>query len=57
MASYTDPPEDGRGRRDLSVAVVFLVLAVLFLYLPPGTQGQVAERYLKHIASFQFRDK
>ena len=43
MASYTDPPEDGRGRRDLSVAVVFLVLAVLVLYLPSGTQGQVAE--------------
>lgn len=45
MASYTDPPEDGRGRRDLSVAVVFLVLAGFVLYLPQGTQGQVAEAF------------
>ena len=42
MASYTDPPEEGQGRRDLTVALAFLVLAILALYLPPGTQSQVA---------------
>jgi len=42
MASYTDPPEEGRGRRDLTVALAFLVLAALVLYLPPGNQSQVA---------------
>jgi len=42
MASYTDPPEEGRGRRDLTVALVFLALAALALYLPPGAQSQVA---------------
>ncbi len=42
MASYTDPPEEGRGRRDLTVALTFLVLAILALFLPPGTQSQVA---------------
>lgn len=42
MASYTDPPEEGRGRRDLTVALAFLLFAILALYLPPGTQGQIA---------------
>jgi len=42
MASYTDPPEEGRGRRDLTVALAFLFFAVMALYVPPGTQSQVA---------------
>jgi len=42
MASYTDPPEDGRGRRDLTVAFAFLFFAAVVLYLPQGTQSQVA---------------
>jgi rod shape-determining protein MreC len=43
MASYTDPPEEGRGRRDLTVALVFLFLAAVALYLPSGVQSQIAE--------------
>jgi len=42
MASYTDPPEDGRGRRDLAVAFAFLLLAAVVLYLPQGSQSQLA---------------
>ncbi len=42
MASYTDLPEDGRERGRLSAAVVFLLLAVVTLYLPPNLQGQIA---------------
>jgi rod shape-determining protein MreC len=42
MASYTDPPEEGRGRRDFTVALGFVLLAVMALYLPPGIQSQVA---------------
>ena len=42
MASYTDPPEEGRGRRDLTVALAFLLMAIMALYLPPGAQSQVA---------------
>jgi rod shape-determining protein MreC len=42
MASYTDPPEEGRGRRDLTVALVFLFLAVTALYLPSEAQSRVA---------------
>jgi len=42
MASYTDPPEEGRGRRDLTVAGFFLVLSVILLYLPTGVQSQVS---------------
>ena len=42
MASYTDPPEEGQGRRDLTVALAFLFLAILALYAPPGIQSQVA---------------
>ncbi len=43
MASYTDPPEEGRGRRDLTVALVFLFFAAVALYLPDPLQSQVAE--------------
>lgn len=42
MASYTDSPEEGRGRRDLTVALVFLFLSLVVLYLPAGLQNQVA---------------
>jgi len=45
MASYSDPPEQGRGRRDLSVAVVFLLFSVAVLFLPAGTQSQVAATF------------
>jgi len=45
MASYTDPPEERRGRRDLSAAVVFLLLSIAVLYLPSGTQSQVAAAF------------
>ncbi|MGD2121857.1 MAG: rod shape-determining protein MreC [Gemmatimonadota bacterium] len=43
MASYTEPPEEGRGRRDLTVAFAFLFLAAVALYLPAEVQSQVAE--------------
>jgi rod shape-determining protein MreC len=43
MASYTDPPEEGRGRRDLFISLAFFFLSALALYLPAGTQGQLAE--------------
>jgi rod shape-determining protein MreC len=43
MASYTDPPEESRGRRDLFISLAFFFLAALALYLPSGTQGQLAE--------------
>jgi rod shape-determining protein MreC len=42
MASYSDSPEEGRGRRDLTVAVVFLLLSIVVLYLPPEMQSQMA---------------
>ena len=42
MASYTDSAEEGRGRRDLSVAVAFLVLSLVVLYLPADFQNQLA---------------
>ncbi|MFH1765301.1 MAG: rod shape-determining protein MreC [Gemmatimonadota bacterium] len=42
MASYTDPPEEGRGRRDLTVALAFLALAILALYLPQDNQSQIS---------------
>ena len=32
MASYTEPPEDGRRRRDITVAFAFLFLAAVALY-------------------------
>lgn len=43
MASYTDPPEEGRGRRDLSAAGFFLVLGALTFFLPPESQGRIAQ--------------
>lgn len=43
MASYTEPPEEGRGRRDITVAFVFLFLSAVALYLPAAVQSQVAE--------------
>ncbi len=42
MASYSDSPDETRGRRDLTVALVFILLSLLVLYLPAGTQSQVA---------------
>lgn len=42
MASYTDPPEEGRSRRDLTVAGLFVVLAVITLNLPGGIQNQIS---------------
>lgn len=42
MATYSESSEENRGRRDLTVAGVFFVLAVVILYLPEGTQGQLA---------------
>jgi rod shape-determining protein MreC len=43
MASYTDPPEEGRGRRELTVALTFLFLSAAVLYLPPEAQSRLAE--------------
>jgi len=43
MASYTDPPEVGRGRRDLTVAFGFLLLSAVALYLPSEAQARLAE--------------
>jgi len=42
MASYSDSPDETRGRRDLTVALVFILLSLLVLYLPAGAQSQVA---------------
>lgn len=42
MAKYTDSPEEGRGRRDPTVAVAFLLFSIVVLYLPSGIQNQVA---------------
>ena len=43
MASYTDPPEDGRGRQDLTVAITVLVFSVGILFLPSGAQSRMAD--------------
>jgi rod shape-determining protein MreC len=43
MTSYTDPPEVGRGRRDLTVVLVFLFLSGVALYMPSGAQGRIGE--------------
>jgi rod shape-determining protein MreC len=42
MGSHTESPEESRGRRDLAVAAVFLVLAIVAFYLPPVLQDQVS---------------
>ncbi len=42
MANFSDSPEEGRGRRALTVASVFLFLSVVILYLPSGVQNQIA---------------
>jgi rod shape-determining protein MreC len=42
MASYTESPDEGRGRRNLAIAVTFLVLSVVVLYLPPRAQWGIA---------------
>jgi rod shape-determining protein MreC len=42
MATYTDSPEEGRRRRDRTVAVVFFLLSLVILYLPDAVQGQLA---------------
>ena len=42
MAGYTDSPEEGRERRSLTAAVVFLILSVVTLYLPRPVQDQLA---------------
>ena len=43
MESFTDPPEGERGRRDLFVALAFLLLSGVTLYLPGQVQARVAE--------------
>jgi rod shape-determining protein MreC len=43
MASYTEPPEEGRGRRDLPGVVGAVLLSLVLLYLPAGTQARLAE--------------
>ena len=43
MASYTDPPEGGRGRRDFTIASAFFLFSVVALYLPQGAQARIAE--------------
>ena len=43
MASYTDPPEEGRGRRDLFTAGFFLLMGGLAFFLPPEPQGRIAQ--------------
>jgi rod shape-determining protein MreC len=45
MASYSESPEEARGRRDLAVAVVFFLLSLLVLYLPGGVQSQIAATF------------
>ena len=42
MASYPDSPKEGRGRRNLTGAVVVLLLSIIVLYLPVGIQNQMA---------------
>jgi rod shape-determining protein MreC len=42
MVSYTDPPEEGRGRRDLTVAGFFVALSLVLIYLPMGVQSQIS---------------
>lgn len=43
MDSYTDPPEGQRGRRDFSIALVFLFLSLVLLYLPDSAQTRMAD--------------
>ena len=45
MASFTESPGEARGRRDLSVAVVFFVLSLVVLYLPEGAQSRLAATF------------
>ncbi|MGW8267317.1 MAG: rod shape-determining protein MreC [Longimicrobiales bacterium] len=45
MAIYADSPEEARGRREFSVALVFVLLSLVVLYLPEGVQSQVAAAY------------
>jgi rod shape-determining protein MreC len=45
MASYTEPPEEGRGRRDLPVVVGLILLSIVALYLPAGTQARIAQGF------------
>ena len=42
MASFTDSPEEARGRRNLMVALAFLFLSIVVLYLPSGVQNQIS---------------
>jgi rod shape-determining protein MreC len=42
MASYTDAPDEGRGRRDLSMAAFFFLCSVVVFYLPGGVQERIA---------------
>jgi len=45
MARYTDSPDEARGRRNLVVAVFFLLLALAILYLPERAQNQLAASF------------
>jgi rod shape-determining protein MreC len=45
MASYSESPEEVRGRRDLAVAAVFFLLSLVVLYLPGGVQSQIAATF------------
>ena len=45
MASYSESPEEARGRRELAAAAVFFLLALVVLYLPGGVQSQVAATF------------
>ena len=42
MASYVVSPEEARGRRDLTAALVFVALSLVVLYLPGSAQSQLA---------------
>lgn len=45
MASYSESPEEVRGRRDLAVSVAFFLLSLVVLYLPGGVQSQIAATF------------
>ena len=42
MATFSELSDETRGRQDLTVAGVFILLALVVFYLPQGFQGQLA---------------